>query len=204
MKQIQEALEQDSGQITKQRGRKFSLQLLADSRLEQWSRVDNICSLHFKPDWDLNNWISGLRAEVVRIICNTVVIYLENTVKFTDVNSLKNKLLALCQVIRQHNKGARIFIANLLPQPSMSPVTRARVRVQSDFMLLQAVRGVNRMLKKVHYLSIFEHFTSSKSGRIIRPTHKYYQENRHLTVLGCMIFRECILHEAGLKSYWFK
>ena len=70
-------------------------------------------------------------------------------------------------------------------------------------MLLQAVRSVNCALGKVHFLSAYEHFVS-KRGKLIKPTHKYFREDGQFTVLGCLVFHECLLREAGLKSYWFK
>ena len=70
-------------------------------------------------------------------------------------------------------------------------------------MWLQAIRSTNRVIKKVFYLSVFEHFTSSKRNRIITPTYKYFQEDQQLTRLGCLTIRECMLREAGMKQYWF-
>ena len=75
--------------------------------------------------------------------------------------------------------------------------------MESNFILLQAVRSINRALKKVHFMSLYEHFVS-KRGKIIKPMHKYFQEDGQLTQLGCMTVRECILWEAGLKTYWFQ
>ena len=91
-----------------------------------------------------------------------------------------------------------MFIANVLLKPSSSLGNQIRTRLESDFVLLQAVRGTNRA-QKIHYLSIFEHFMSTKSGRIIKPTHKYFQEDGELTKLGCMVFHERIFRETGLK-----
>ena len=169
--------------------------------MEQWSNIDNVCQVEYHPGWELNRWVSALRAETIRVCSNNVVLYLEETSRVHDVPPLKNKLQAICEVLRQHRKGVKIFIANLLPKPSSSPVCHARM--ESDFILLQAIRGVNRSIKKVHYLSIFEHFVARKSGRIIRPTHKYFQENSELTRLSCLIFCECLMREIGIKNYWF-
>ena len=170
----------------KYRKRGFSVQLLMDSHADRWSKVDNVCKLEFNPNWELNRWVSALRVEVVCIQCNTVILYLEQTTKISDVTPLKNKLFAMCKVIHQHNKSVCIFISNLLPQPSVSPLSKNRM--QSDFNLLQAIRSINRLIKKVYYLSVFEHFVSKKKGHIIHPTHKYFQEDGELTLLGCMVF----------------
>ena len=169
--------------------------MLADSRVENWSKIDNICKVEYRPDWE-----GALRAETIRIECKAVVLYLEKAITFDDVPPLKNGPQAICKIIRQHKKGIHIFISNVLPKPSSSP--GGRPRVETNFMLLQAVLSVNRVLKKVHFLTAYEHFISSK-GRIIRPAHKYFQHNQQLTVLGCMVFREVLLWEAGLKTYWF-
>ena len=72
-----------------------------------------------------------------------------------------------------------------------------------NLMLLQVVRSVSRAVGgKVHFLSICEHFISKK-GKIIKPTYKYFQEQGDLTPLGCLVFRECVMCEVGIKPYWF-
>ena len=91
-------------------------------------------------------------------------------------------------------------MANLLPRPSSSPV--GKPRNETNFILLQAGSSINRAIKKVHFLTIYEHFVSSR-GKILRPAHKYFQDNQQLTALGCMVMRECLLREVGLKKYWF-
>ena len=185
-------------QMIKPRNRRGpSMQLLADTRISEWPNNDNLCLVDYH-NWTLKQWVSALRAEIVRISCNTVILYLEKTHEYEDVLPLKNALHSICKTIWQHKAGARIFICNILPQVTSSPLRRS---MESNFTLLQAVRSVNRALSKVHYLSVYEHFFSS--GRIIRPTHQFFQENGQLTRYGCLIFRECLFREAGLKTYWF-
>ena len=132
-----------------------------------------------------------------------MVLYLEKSQEYEEVTPIKNALHTICKTIRQHNNTARIFVANLLPRVSSSPIHRPLA--EANFTLLQATRSVNRAIGKVHYLSIYEHFVSSKTGRIIKPTHHYFREdNIQLSGYGCIVFRECLLRETGLKSYWFK
>ena len=177
-----------------------SLDILADSRLQNWSDKDKLCKIEYRPGWGFRQWLAALRAETIRISCNAVLLYFEKSTTFDDAPPLKNNLEAICKVIRQHKRGVKIFVSNLLPQPSHSPV--GKPRVESNYILLQAVRSVNQFLKKVHFLSVYEHFMSSK-GKIIKPTHKYFQDNQQLTSLGCLMVRECWMQEAGLKTYWF-
>ena len=180
-----------------------SVHLLADSRVEQWSLQDKVCLVDYHAGWTFKTWIAALRAETVRITANNVILYLEKTQEFDDVPPIKNALHTMCRTIRQHNHGTRIFITNLLPRVSGSPVQKSVP--EANFILLQAVRSVNRALGKVHFLSLYKHFTSAKTGRVIKWMHRFFMENNiQLTPYGCMVMRECLLREAGLKSYWFK
>ena len=176
-----------------------SVHILADAHIQAWPKNDNICVTDYELGWSLKKWLAALRAGIITIRCHTVILYLEACHTYPDVPPLKNALQGLCKVIRQHQKEVRIFVANIMPKVSKSPV---RPRVELNFNLLQAVRSVNRILKKIHFLSVYEHFVSKK-GVILHPTHKYFQEDEQLTPLGCLIMRECLLREAGLKSYWF-
>ena len=185
--------------LTRQRG--YSIQILADARVQHWSKVDRVCKLEIHPGWDTRQWVSAIRAETIRITCHTVVLYFEKTATYSDVPPLKNGIQAVCKAIRQHHHTARIFVSNLLLAPSSSPLRRSRA--ESDFILLQAIRSVNRIMGRTHYLSLFEHFVSGRKSKIIKPTHKYFREDGDLTPLGCMIMRECLMQEVGIKNYWF-
>ena len=179
-----------------------SVHILADSRLQNWPVKDKFRTIDYHPGWNFKTWIAVLRAETIRIKTNTVVIYLERCQEYEDVPPIKNSLHTMCKTIRQHQQGAKIFVANFLPRVTSSPISRPLG--ESSFILLQAVRSVNRAMGKINFMSIYEHFIS-KSGKVIRPTHKYFmQDNVQLTPLGCMVFRECMIHEAGLKGYWFR
>ena len=196
---IQQIL-QDSCQFTLRGRNRPSVLILSDSRLKNWPR-DSMCQVEYHPEWSLNKWLEALKAEIIRVTCNTVILYFETTCRYTDVPPLKNKLQAICSVIQLNNHSARMFISNLLPKVSDTPVSR--FWVESSFILLQAVRSVNQVGQRVHNMALFEHFTSSKECKIIKPTHKYFDLDESLTPLGCLVLQECILRESGLKSYWF-
>ena len=181
--------------------RPLSVHILADAKLANWPKSDKVCTVDYKAGWSFNKWVSALRSESVRVKCHTVILYLEKTQEIADVPPLKNHLHTICKILRQHNRGICIFVSNFLPRIPGTPLGRAPTEVH--FMLLQAVHSVNRAVGKVHYLSTYEHFVSSKNHRIIRLTHHYFRENGQLTHFGCMILRECFLREAGPKSYWF-
>ena len=163
---------------------------------------DNVCLVDYKPGYKLRNWLSAVRAEIVRITAPTVIMYLESTMEIQDVPPLKNTLQMLCKAIQQH-QGVHIFICNLLPHIMGSPVRKPAIQ-QVNFNLLQATRSTSRAMGgKIHYLSVYEHFTSKKRGKIISPTSKYFHDDSQLTYYGCLMFRECLLREVGIKSYWF-
>ena len=67
-----------------QEGKEFKLNrrcqpavlLLSDTRMSQWPR-DSFCQIEHHPGWNLDKWLAMLRAEAIRVCCNTVVIYFE-------------------------------------------------------------------------------------------------------------------------------
>ena len=186
MEQVISLLKEEAETLTRKQKRTPSVQILADARVSHWSKRDNVCVIETHEGWNFKQWISALRVGSIRITCRSVVLYLEHSSTYTDVPPLKNALLTVCKIIRQYDRNIRIFISNLLPSPSYSPLKRSRV--EKDFLLLQAIRSVNRVIGKVHYLSLFEHFVSL-SGKIIQPTHRYFREDGDLTYLGCMVMR---------------
>ena len=99
---VQEILRDSRQPRTPPPARSPSVQILADAQLQHWSLVDRICTVNYKPQWELCNWISALRAEVIHIQGSVVVLYFEKTQEFTDVPPLKSSLHTLCKVIRQH------------------------------------------------------------------------------------------------------
>ena len=202
MEEIQRDCVHAGKKIVNKRGP--SVHILADSRINNWPTVDNVCAVDFRQDWSFKQWISALRAEIIRVKCHTVILYLEKVQEYDQVPPLKNALQTVCKIIKQHSRDARIFMSNLLPHVSQSPIRRKPL-AEVNFTLLQAVQSVNRAMGgKIHFLSVYEHFVSHK-GKIIWPTHKFFQEdNVQLSLFGCMILRECFLCEAGLKPYWFK
>ena len=176
-----------------------SLLLLADSQLENWPGRDKICTLEFRKGWTLR-WTQAIKTGEIRINCYTVVLYLEDTRHWNDVPPIKNALHALCKAIKNHAPDPRVFIANHLPRVTSSPVTLPVAN--SNFTLQQATRSVGHALGAIHEMSLYEHFIS-KRGKVLKPTQKYFIQEGMLTPLGCLIFRECVLCEAGIKNYWF-
>ena len=180
---------------------RHSVLILADSQLNHWPTVDRICQVILK-DWPVKRWAQAIKAGEVRVKALTVVLYLEGTRNWADVPPVKNALQALCKTIRNYNTSGepRIFIANHLPRFSGSPVS-ATVPT-TNFILQQATRSICRSISRVFEASIYEHFTSKK-GKLITPVLKHFLNDHMLTRFGCLIFRECLLREVGVKPYWF-
>ena len=130
-----------------------------------------------------------------------MIVYLEALQKWSEAPPIKNNLQALVIALRQKHPGCRVFISNLLPTVRKSPVGLSVEKF--NFILIQAIRSTNRAEGKVHVLSVFEHFVSTKKQKLIKPVDAYFKQNEHLTQLGCLMLRECFLREAGLKPYWF-
>ena len=177
-----------------------SIVILADSQVKHWPEKDNICQIHYREGWPLARWGQAIRMGDLKITQHTVLLYLEVTRGWQDVPPIKNGLHHLCKTIRNYANKPQIFVGNHLPRISSSPV-RHPVNV-SNFTQQQAIQSVARVLGKVYELSLFEHFVSRR-GKAIKPWHHYFSEDGNLTTFGCLIFRECILRESGLKPYWF-
>ena len=86
--------------------RPLSMQLLADTCVKHWPMVDHVVGVEYKPGWSIKQWTAALRVELIRITCGTIVVYLDKTRSFQQVLPLKNNLLALCKVIRQHQRNS--------------------------------------------------------------------------------------------------
>ena len=173
-----EAIEQiklDCKQLVSSSRRPPSVHILADAQVEMWPQHDNICIMDYRPGWSLKRWTPELRAKSIRIQCHSVILYMEKAQNM-EVPPLKNALQTLCRVIRQHRRGARIYISNLLPRVYSTLLQRPITDI--NFVILQAVRSVNRALTKIHFLTVHEHFVSKRGNRIIKPTHLYFYRNR--------------------------
>ena len=158
--------------------------ILADVKIKRWPHdKDNLCTVDYKPCWQMKDWVARVRAEVIRITSPTVIIYMERTMKFEDMPPLKNVLETLCKAVHQHQPSARIFVANMLPRIVSSPL-QMPVVVDSNYTLLQAVHSRSRAVGGwVFYLSVYEHFTSEEKGRgkIISPIGKYFEDSDTLS-----------------------
>ena len=69
--------------------------------------------------------------------------YLENVMNYSDMPPLKNMLEAVCKLICQHQIGAHIYVSDMLPRVSSSPLRRPSVK-DANYTLLQAVRSTHQ------------------------------------------------------------
>ena len=120
--------------------RRRSVQVLADAQVEKWPLYDNICQVKYGQGWKVREWIEAICAETIRLEHSTVILYLEAAMRM-DFQPLKNVLQTLCKAIRQHQGGARIYMCNLLPRVTSSPL--GRCIGDANFTVLQAVRSDN-------------------------------------------------------------
>ena len=127
---------------------------------------------------------------------------MERTRDWDDVPPIKNVLHTLVKVIRQHQQPrARVFVANMLPAVLGSLLSTS---VQDfNMILIAAIHSTARAMGKTFVLSLYEHMVSKK-GKVIRPMNHYFMPNEQLTYYGCLIVRDLILREAGVKAYWFR
>ena len=193
------------GWLRKKAERKPTVLVLADSQLKYWPDNDRVCSVEYHSGWAVCRWSQAIKLGKIRIDTYfTMTLYLQGTQNWHDLPPIKNLLETLCKVIKQHGNNPRIFIADHLPHMiSVWPLQRS---VESaNFTLHQATRSVNRALKgSVFELSVYEHFISAKKQHVLRPLEKYFMDQEQLTVLGCMVFREVLMRESRIKSYFFK
>ena len=174
-----------------------SVLILADSQLQNWAMdKDKICQVHYHENWPISRWTQAIREGTILM----VILYFEQTRNWMDVPPIKNVLQNLCKAVRNHGPGPRVFISNHLPRLTSSPVRTSIT--QSNFTLQQVTRSVGRSLSKVFELDVYQHFVSTKHGRILKPASHYFTVNG-LTYLECLVFRDCVLREAGVKGYWF-
>ena len=70
VEQVERAINQEYQQMQLQKPGmdKVSAHILSDSRMEKWPKGDIKCKVDYKPDWGLQQWLSALRAEMIRII----------------------------------------------------------------------------------------------------------------------------------------
>ena len=204
MKIIQkEGVAQPIPQWIANRSTRTSLIILADSQFKDWPTKDGICSIFYQEKWPINRWTLAVKTGTIRLEHHRIVVlYLEATRAWQDMPPVKNCLQALCKAIRNTGGSPRVFIANHLPPANNSSLKNTNSVVVSYFILQQATRSIGRAMGCVYELSLFEHFTSS-TGKVLSPKHLYFSETGNLTQLGCLICRECICREVGIKNYWF-
>ena len=179
-----------------------SVLLLADAQVKFWPENDKICRVIFHRNWPLKRWNQALKLGTIRLDCHTVVLYLESTRSWQEVPPIKNSLTTLHKTIHSLSDNPRIFVSNHLPRVRVSPIQYPILH--SNFTLQQAVRSTSRALKGgVFEVSMYEHFTSRK-GHIIKPKDQIFiSDDQGLTWFSCLIIRECLMREVGIKTYWF-
>ena len=180
----------------------LSLLLLADMQLGEWPWNDKKCNLHLRPRCRVRDWGYEIRSGHIDIQTQNVVLYLEGLLRWQDAPPIKNTLHSLCKVIRGQQPASRIYVCNMLPRVMGSGSPVGPNISNFNFTLQEVVHSVGRALGKVHALSIHEHFVD-KDNKPITPVQKYFTP-QGLSYLGCLIFRECVLHEGGFKTYWFE
>ena len=185
----------------RRRNARHSVFLAADSRVQAWPLHDTKIRVSLKESWSMTQWTQAFRTGYLDYSCGKVLIYFEMLAEIPVPTPLNNAVLALCRSIRWKNTDCQIYILNLLPKISPTPVLGPSVPVANQH-ILEAVRNVNRRMGSVFYLSVFEHFFTKESGLLIPPC-KHFRANGDLSQLGCMVLRECIFRESGMKSYWF-
>ena len=175
--------------------------ILADSFFQNWPESDARCVVMCQTDYDIWRWNAMIRSRELNVQFYNIVLCIRKLQELREL-PLQNTLQALCRSIRAANPECRIFVSNMPPNPNSTPVLGRRISV-FNLELQQAVEGIRQRLMKVHFLAIYEHFTDSSSGRTISPVKSYFRSEQEFTKLGCAMFREFLLREAGLKSYWF-
>ena len=180
-----------------------SMLILADAMLKNWPKNNRIYQVEIRSQWDIRRWIQAIKTGEIIISVHTILMYLETTRQWSDVPPMKNSIHSLCKAIRNHSStdDPRMFVATLLPKITGSPLWTPICN--SNFTQQQAVRSVGRAMGKVFELSIHEHFILH-NGKVIRPVYRYFAGDGSLSALGCMVFWECALREADMKTYWFK
>ena len=180
-----------------------SVLILADAQLKYWPAQDKLCRVEYHPDWPIKRWSQAIRMGTIKVEHTTVVIYLESTRHWGDIPLIKNTLHKICKVVRNMGNNPRIFVANHLCSVYGKSPLHTRIS-WSNFILQQATRSVGRAMGRVFELSLYEHFISSRKEKVLHLAQHYFVDSERLMALGCMIFRECVLRETGLKPYWFE
>ena len=180
-----------------------SVVLLADSRVKNWPKNDKVVKVEYHPEWPIKRWAQAVKLGHIQLQHTTVIIYLEGTQFWEDVPPIKNTLHTLCKAVRHLGVNPRIFIANHIPLPRGSPLKAPEKVKASNFIQQQAIRSVARAMGRIFEISVFEHFVSSKKNKLLSPVGTYFMDDGMLTKHGCLVLRECLLREAGLKPYWF-
>ena len=175
--------------------------ILTDAYLKNWSDKDCKCKAVYRPEFDTWKWIAVIRSRELdlRPFLNVVMCF--SKIKSLDGLQLRNTVQSIARAVRMANHDCRIFFANLPPTPQSPPVLGRRISAfNAD--LLEAVHSVGKKMLKVHLITVHEHLMD-KTGKILSPVRLYFKDQQEFTKLGCALFREIIMREAGMKPYWF-
>ena len=162
------------------------------------------CRVYCHPEYDMWKWNSVIRSQHINVApFFNVVLCLQKLQEVEGKIPVKNNVQALYRSIRSVNLGCRIFVSNLPPNPhGGSPVLKRRA-AQFNTELRETVNELSLQMPKLHYLSMYEHWTDSEDGSVLSPVQKYYSGEGTFTKLGCLMFREFMFREMGVKTYWF-
>ena len=177
--------------------------ILCDSFLQQWPPHDGKMVVIMNTENDLWRWNAVIRSQQIGIQYINVVVCLRKLARVDGVTPLKNAIQCLSRSIRTVNPDCRIFFTNLPPNPQgVTPVLGKRIPI-INLEIQQAIEMVCRQgFIKLHFLSVYEHLVDAR-GRVITPVQKYFRHEQEFTTAGCALFREIIMREAGMKTYWF-
>ena len=139
------------------RKRPLSTVILCDAYLQKAPRHDARVVMECHPDHDFWRWNIDIRVRRVDVAGFFNVVFCLNKLKNIDgAAPLKNSIQALCRSVRSVNGDCRIFVANLLPMTNTAVLARRILSLNEDIRV--AVQSTTRALKKVHLMSVYEHY----------------------------------------------
>ena len=184
-----------------QKVRPLSSLLLSDGTLVNWPEYDGRCVLAFKPGFTVDHWIKEIRSGDICVQYQNIMIFLERFRTLEIAAHLKNGVFSVCRAIRAKNTNCRIYIISAIPSVGPEAVLGYKVKVFNRLLLSQ-VTNINKKMRQVFYIDMEGHFITD-GGQKLFPMKQYYNLDGTLTKMGCLLFRDCMFREAGLKRYWF-
>ena len=149
----------------------------------------------------LDQWTRAVRDRQVRLHLPITVIAVQCIKLQECLEPLKNTLGALCRAIQSIGEdNGRIFIVNNVPNPRQAPVLGQRT-ADHNKLLFRAVIGVNKMLRRVFYCDMAQHFVTPGTTEWIQPVSQYFDQDGNLTETGCFMYRSCLFRKIGILPY---